>query len=197
LKPASSFDGLGYCGEFLYRRADTKGTVFRAALSREGRLLPSYLADFFAAVFLAAAGLAAVFLAAAGLAAAVFLAAAGFAAAVFLAAAGFAAALFFAAAGLAELVFFAAAFGAAVFLAGAAFFAAAFGAAFGAAAFLAAGLAAVDFLAGDFEALFVAVAICFSPFDSLPDTSGVWYSVEVTPQHLGCQDFLHPSLGMA
>jgi hypothetical protein len=115
----------------LVPEGDTKGLlVFRAALSREGRYFLSYLADFFAAVFLAA----------------------GFAAAVFLAAAGFAAAVFFAAAGFADEVFFAAAFGAAAFF-GAAFFAAGF-----AAAFFAAGFAAAVFLAAGF-ALLVAMAM--------------------------------------
>jgi len=202
LSPASSFQGVGYRGEFLVPEGDTKGAAGLSSrpLSR-GPLLPSYyLADFFAAVVFLAAGLeATVFLAAAGLAAAVFLAAAGLAELVFLAAAFGAAA--FGAAAFDAAAFGAALFGAAVFLAAAAFgaavfFAAAFGAALGAEAFFAAGLAAVVFLAGVFEALFVAVAM-ISPFDLLPSPLGDGYGAEVTPQDLGCQEFLHSRSGMA
>jgi hypothetical protein len=143
-------------GSGLVPEGDTKATaVFRAALSREGRYYgASYLADFFAAVFLAA-----------GLAAAVFLAA-GFAAAFFGAAAfgaAFGAAAFFGAAALGAAAFFgAAAFGAAFFGAAALGAAAFFGAALGAEAFFAAGLAA--FLAGALAALFIVVAM-ISPFE--------------------------------
>jgi hypothetical protein len=207
LLPASSFEGVGYRGEFLVPEGDTKGAAGLSSrpLSR-GPLLPSYyLADFFAAVVFLAAGLAAtVFLAAAGLAAAVFLAAAGLAELVFFAAAFGAAALGAApldAAAFGAAALDAAAFGAALFLAAAAlgaavFFAAAFGAALGAEAFLAAGLAAVVFLAGVFEALFVAIAM-ISPFDLLPSTLGDGYSAEVTPQDLGCQEILHSRSGIA
>jgi hypothetical protein len=203
LSPASSFEGVGYRGEFLVPEGDTKGAADLSSrpLSR-GPLLPSYyLADFFAPVVFLAAGLeATVFLAAAGLAAAVFLAAAGLAELVFLAAA-FGAAAFGAApldaAAFGAAALDAAAFGAALFLAAAALGAAVFfGAALGAEAFFAAGLAAVVFLAGVFEALFVAIAM-ISPFDLLPSTLGDGYSAEVTPQDLGCQEILHSTSGMA